>query len=313
MIPSALWMFIGGVLIILSMCCYCGLLIYATYHECDPLTTKLAKAKDQLLPLLVMDILGDYPGLPGLFVAGVFSAALSSLSTGLNSMSAVVLEDFFKTLIRRPLTERQTNYVMRGVVAVFGAICVGLVLVVERLGSVLQLSMSLGAVANGPLLGIFTMGVAMPWVHGNGAICGGSVGLGLMGWLVYKAQAAIASGELQFPVKPVTTMGCAYSYLAPATANMLAVNATEAPVTMLPPFVDDGSFNVYHISYLWYTLMGAMITIAVALVVTFALGANDPRKIDRKLLAPCVRRFIKFDVEEEGNVRLEQIVASPKV
>lgn len=40
---------------------------------------QLAKAKDQLLPLLVMDILGDYPGLPGLFVAGVFSAALRYL------------------------------------------------------------------------------------------------------------------------------------------------------------------------------------------------------------------------------------------
>lgn len=57
-------------------CSYLGLLIYATYSECDPLTTKLARAKDQLLPLLVMRIFGDYPGLPGLFVAGVFSAAL---------------------------------------------------------------------------------------------------------------------------------------------------------------------------------------------------------------------------------------------
>lgn len=114
-----------------------------------------------------MDRLGKYPGLPGLFVAGVFSAALSSLSTGLNSMSAVMLEDFFKPFTQRPLSERQTKYIMRGVVAIFGAICVILVFVVEKLGAVLQLSMSLGAVAQGPLLGIFTMGVMFPWVHGT--------------------------------------------------------------------------------------------------------------------------------------------------
>lgn len=160
----ALWLFVFGVFVLLSICCYCGLLIYATYYDCDPLTTGLVSKKDQLLPLLVMDKLGAYPGLPGLFVAGVFSAALSSLSTGLNSMSAVMLEDFFKPFSRKPLSERQTKYVMRGVVAVFGAICVILVFVVERLGAVLQLSMSLGAVAQGPLLGIFTMGVMFPWV-----------------------------------------------------------------------------------------------------------------------------------------------------
>jgi solute carrier family 5 (sodium-coupled monocarboxylate transporter), member 8/12 len=114
-----------------------------------------------------MDRLGKFPGLPGLFVAGVFSAALSSLSTGLNSMSAVMLEDFFKPFTQRPLSERQTKYIMRGVVAVFGAICVVLVFVVEKLGAVLQLSMSLGAVTQGPLLGIFTMGVMFPWVHGT--------------------------------------------------------------------------------------------------------------------------------------------------
>lgn len=197
----ALWIFIFGVLILLSLCAYCGLLIYATYHDCDPLTTKLAQAKDQLLPLLVMDILGDYPGLPGLFVAGVFSAALSSLSTGLNSLAAVMLEDFFKTFSKKPLTQRQTHYILRGAVAVLGTICVGLVFVVERLGSVLQLSMSLGAVTNGPLLGIFTLGVMVPWVEGNGAICGGLAGLISMTWICFKAQAAIASGELTFEVK----------------------------------------------------------------------------------------------------------------
>lgn len=56
---------------------------------------------------------------------------------------------------------------MRAVVAVFGAICVGLVFVVEKMGSVLQLSMSLGSVSNGPLLGIFTLGVLVPWANGT--------------------------------------------------------------------------------------------------------------------------------------------------
>lgn len=65
--------YVVGITILISMCIYNGLLLYATYFDCDPLTTKLAKAKDQLVPLLVMQTLKDLPGLPGLFIAGVFS------------------------------------------------------------------------------------------------------------------------------------------------------------------------------------------------------------------------------------------------
>lgn len=82
-------------------------------------------------------------------------------------MSAVVYEDFFKAFSKKELTDRQTAYIMRAIVVVFGLICVGLVFVVEKLGSVLQLSMSLGAIANGPLLGIFTIGVLIPWINGT--------------------------------------------------------------------------------------------------------------------------------------------------
>lgn len=75
-IYRAVWGFLGGVIFIVSMCSYCGLLAYARYYECDPLNSKLALAKDQLLPLLVMDVLQEWKGMPGIFVAGVFSAAL---------------------------------------------------------------------------------------------------------------------------------------------------------------------------------------------------------------------------------------------
>lgn len=131
------------------------------------ISSQLAKARDQLLPLFVMDTLGDYPGLTGLFIAGVFSAALSSLSTCLNSMSAVVLEDFVKPFVKRPLSDSAINWIMRSVVVGMGVLCVCLVYVVEHMGTVLQLTMSLEAITNGPLFGIFSIGIFMPWISGN--------------------------------------------------------------------------------------------------------------------------------------------------
>lgn len=114
-----------------------------------------------------MDVLGEFPGLTGLFIAGVFSAALSSLSTCLNSMSAVVLEDFVKPFVTKPLSNRSINWIMRSVVVVVGVICVALVVVVQKMGTVLQLTMSLEAITNGPLFGIFTIGILLPWIDGN--------------------------------------------------------------------------------------------------------------------------------------------------
>lgn len=139
--------------------------MYATYQNCDPLTTHLAKQKDQMLPLFVMQTLGELRGLSGLFIAGVFSAALSSLSTCLNSMSAVVLEDFVKPFTKKPLTERLINWVMRSTVVIIGITSVCMVYIVEKAGTVLQLTMSLEAVTNGPLFGVFTLGIFAPWIN----------------------------------------------------------------------------------------------------------------------------------------------------
>lgn len=162
------------------------------------------------MPLLLMDIFRDMPGVPGLFVAGIFSAALSSLSSALNSLSAIALQDFIKP--RMELTEKQTNYFMRGFVLVCGSICVGLVFVVEKLGTVLQLSISVGATTNGPLFGIFVMGLMMPWIKSQNAFSGGVVGVLIMSWITIKSQLLIASGGLEYEVKPMSTEGCTYDF-----------------------------------------------------------------------------------------------------
>ncbi|XP_036321348.1 sodium-coupled monocarboxylate transporter 1 isoform X1 [Rhagoletis pomonella] len=211
-VKGALLWFTIGIIALMGACFYNGLLLYATYHDCDPLSTKLAKVKDQLVPLLVMDILGVFPGMPGLFVAGVFSAALSSLSTGLNSLAAVILEDYIKPLGKTPLSERQTAFVMRLSVILMGALCVALVFVVERMGTVLQLSMTLGSITSGPLLGLFLIGVLIPWINGKSALAGGIASTCVVAWICIRAQLAISEGEIHYDEKPVSTYGCKYFF-----------------------------------------------------------------------------------------------------
>lgn len=71
--------YVAAITLVTSSCIYIGLLLFASFHDCDPLTTKHAKAKDQLMPLLVMNTLKDMPGLPGLFIAGIFSGEAASV------------------------------------------------------------------------------------------------------------------------------------------------------------------------------------------------------------------------------------------
>ena len=53
---------IGGLLLI---CAYGGLVVYAYYHDCDPIKARQVAKKDQIFPLFVMQVMGDIPGVPG--------------------------------------------------------------------------------------------------------------------------------------------------------------------------------------------------------------------------------------------------------
>lgn len=65
-----------GELVVKSITMFTGLIMVARYINCDPYTTKIVKQRDQMLPYFVLDVAGHIPGLPGLFIAGIFSASL---------------------------------------------------------------------------------------------------------------------------------------------------------------------------------------------------------------------------------------------
>ena len=65
-----------------------------------------------MFPLFVMETLGLLTGLPGLFVAGIFSGALSTVSSGLNSLAAVTLEDFVRPMVGN-MSERKATIISK--------------------------------------------------------------------------------------------------------------------------------------------------------------------------------------------------------
>ncbi|XP_064554486.1 putative sodium-dependent multivitamin transporter isoform X4 [Drosophila montana] len=281
-------LFISGIVLLTSLTLYNGVLLYATYYDCDPLTTKLAKAKDQLVPLLVMDTLSSFPGVCGMFIAGVFSAALSSLSTALNSLAAVSLEDYIKPLCRKPLTERQTGITMRLCTVIIGIVSVALVFVVERMGThMVQLFMMLSSVTQGPSLALFVMGMLCPRLNAKSALSGALCSFTFMTWLCINAQLASNSGELHHESKPVSIEGCDYQYDLPLmTPRNATVTATE-PASL--------SFfqQIYHISFMNYTLFAAVVGIIFGHLSSFIFGRVALEDVDVELLAPCMRRFYR--------------------
>ena len=215
------------------------------------------------------------------------------MSTVLNALSAIILQDFVKPFVKGPVSVQLSEYVMRGTVIVFGLIAFSLVFIVEKLGTVLQLTMSFGSMSLGPILGIFTMGMFMPWINATSALIGGAMGMVSSAYIVIRAQADIASGRLRFPQMPVSVDGCTYKF---------------ANVTKIEFDFDGIDKSLHHISYLYYTMAGTLVSCAVACLTSFIVGHNDSRHMDQKLVAPFLRNFYFDNIENVEKEKVEEEV-----
>ncbi|KAF4526294.1 hypothetical protein B566_EDAN013655 [Ephemera danica] len=176
---------------------YLGLLMYTHFIDLD--------ASDQMLPLYVMDVAGSLPGLPGLFVAGVFSAALSTVGSALNAVAASMLRDLLQGGLGYKPPEARAALVTRLLSAVFGLLSFCLTFLVAQLGGVLQIAISFNGMVIGVVLGIFMLGMWVPWSNTKGMLTGAIIALTIVLWFGFGAQIATLSGELVQPRKPVGT------------------------------------------------------------------------------------------------------------
>ena len=162
-----------------TCCIFIGLLVYAKYKDCDPLTGHLVLKHDQIFPYFVTEVGSNFPGLVGLFIAAICSASLryflvcnrynskicySSMSSNLNALAGVLYKDIACFVLKKQSTDfnNSGSGILKVIVLVVGALCTCLVFVVERLGEVLSISLMVTGLTQGPVLGVFTLGILFP-------------------------------------------------------------------------------------------------------------------------------------------------------
>lgn len=271
--------FTVGIALFVSMCCYAGVLVYANYSGCDPLAIGKIAADDQLLPGFVMETMGDWSGIPGLFIAGIFGAALSSLSVVLNSTAGVLLEDILRGTFKFNPSERVAGLFVKSSILFLGCIALGLVFVVEKLGGILSVATSLSAIAAGTSFGLFSLGMLVPWSNNKGAIAGALAGAVMSAWTSFGQQAALASGVVAPHKLDVSTEGC-------------GGGMTNGSVIVTPVLDESGVFPLYRLSYWWINPIGIVSVLVVGTLVSLVTRPRDLKTIDPELISPVLHRFL---------------------
>ncbi|XP_049959845.1 sodium-coupled monocarboxylate transporter 2-like [Schistocerca serialis cubense] len=189
---------------------------------------------------------------------------------------------------------------MQGIVLVVGAITVALVLVVEKLSTILELGYSVSGVSNGALLGLFSFGMLVPSANTKGALVGSLLGMAVVAVIMSGAQSAHAMGRMRYPSLPTSVEGC--------PANFTSVIETVTPSSTPSPVTDEVPL-LFRLSYLYYTLVGAVVMVTVGWAVSRLTGPLKPGDVEPSLLAPMVRpkhlRWKNCAVDADPAVRVE--------
>lgn len=289
----AMWINLPGLSLLLTICALCGMVVFQEYHDCDPVKIGRIQQIDQLLPLYVMDRL-YYPGVPGLFTACIFSGALSTISSGLNSLAAVFLEDLMKGLCCKDISEAKATLASKIISVAFGVIMILLTFVAAELGGLLQAALGIFGMIGGPILGIFTLGMVYPWANSKGAYCGITIGLVLTIWLGVGAQVYKPAIRGHVP-PPMTTDNCAWnqnvtiSTTSPSMWNATSIDWTTAADSETPGYLD-----FYQISYMWYSAFAVFTTSISGLIISFLTGYTRPEDVDPALLCPLFCTFAPY-------------------
>ena len=297
-LKSAKWMcaVAGALYVILSfLICTEGVMMYAYYdfHKCDPLASGRIDSSNKLVPLIVADLFGTVPGLPGLFIASLSSAALSTLSSCLSSLGAITYDDFVKVLFPN-LTEKKATSISKCIVATYGLLAMVFAICFSKIpGTIMNVSFAIMACVDGPVCAAFLLAVFARRSTGKGVMVGAVCGALFTLWLNLNQIFHPGNTTTQLPpasiencpadgsmVKLMSGISGNLSLASSLAHDYLLSNVSSVPAyqTTIPSNIsgsnavesESSSFLHYmsSLSYMSFSVLGCTLTIIIATIVS---------------------------------------------
>lgn len=177
---QGLWLKLWLVLPVTAVFYGTGVVLFAFYQiHGDPLASGQIRKADQILPYFAITELPA--GFPGLFIAAIYAASMSTVSAGINSLTSASLVDFYQRLWPgADLSETSQLRLARRMTIIYGALVIALAFLVQHLGTLLEASNAVIGLVGGPLLGLFLLGILSRRATARGALIGWLAGVALL-------------------------------------------------------------------------------------------------------------------------------------
>lgn len=228
----SLWIKLWMVLPVLVLFYGTGLVLYAFYKQHgDPLAAGLIEKEDQILPYFVITQLPA--GVPGLLIAAIYAASMSTISAGLNSLASATVIDFQQRLSGAADGTASTKVSnARWITVGYGALVMALAFAVSIMpGNLVESVNTIIGLVGGPLLGLFFLGMFTQRTTARGALIGCFAGfVALLGLFLYQSGCFTAAKPHQM------------------------------------------------ISFVWFTLLGCVITTSVGLLTSGRSDSSSARR-----------------------------------
>ena len=159
-----------------------GFSLYGHY-QLNPELAAGIESPDQAFPHFILHEMKG--GLAGLIIAAIFAAAMSSIDSGVHTVSTVCVEDYYRRAINPKASDHRCLVLARCLIVVWAVVIAVVALAFVGRDTITGMMVSVVAPFFGCAVGLFMLGTGTRRVTAAGAFLGALIGYALVLWVKF--------------------------------------------------------------------------------------------------------------------------------